>query len=207
MELREALNQIAEIRHRMAESELFRGYRALPVAFSGLLAFIAAWLQPLLIASPLSEVRGYVLLWSCVALGSVLIAGLTMGLRDCLAQPSRTRLLTWIAFRQLTPALASGAVVTGAVVRYSPEAAWMLPGLWQLFFAQGVFASCRVLPRSAYAIAGFYMLAGSLHFAFFRDGDALAPLAMGIPFGVGQLLSAAILYWTLERRDAIGTES
>jgi hypothetical protein len=24
--------------------------------------------------------------------------------------------------------------------------------------------------------------------------------AMGVPFGVGQLVSAAILYWTLERR-------
>ena len=38
MELREALNQIAVIRQRLAASELFRGYRALPVGASGLLA-------------------------------------------------------------------------------------------------------------------------------------------------------------------------
>jgi hypothetical protein len=27
----------------------------------------------------------------------------------------------------------------------------------------------------------------------------LSPWAMGVPFGVGQLLAAAVLYWTLER--------
>ena len=38
MELREALTQIAEIRTRMAETERFRGYRAAPIALSGLIA-------------------------------------------------------------------------------------------------------------------------------------------------------------------------
>ena len=37
MELRDALAQIAEIRQHMARTEVFRGYRALPVAFSGVL--------------------------------------------------------------------------------------------------------------------------------------------------------------------------
>ena len=40
-----------------------------------------------------------------------------------------------------------GGVVTAAVVRLAPESAWLMPGLWQLFFSQGVFASCRFLPR------------------------------------------------------------
>ena len=38
MELREALTQISEIRRQVARAQLFRGYRALPVAFSGLTA-------------------------------------------------------------------------------------------------------------------------------------------------------------------------
>ena len=38
VELHEALAQIAEIRHQMARTELFRGYRAAPAAFTGLLA-------------------------------------------------------------------------------------------------------------------------------------------------------------------------
>jgi hypothetical protein len=207
MELREALNQIAMIRQRLAESELFHGYRALPVAASGLLALAGGWVQPLLVPSPASDVRAYVLLWSAVAMLSMLAAGLTIGLRDCLAGPSHTRALTWIALRQFVPCLFGGSVLAVVVVRFAPESAWLLPGLWQLFFAQGIFASCRVLPRSVYLVAGYYLLAGSLNFFIFRDGDALSPWAMALPFGLGQFLTAMILYWTLERHDAIETES
>ena len=46
MELRDALSHIAEIRLRMAETELFRGYRSLPVAMSGLLAALSATRKP-----------------------------------------------------------------------------------------------------------------------------------------------------------------
>jgi hypothetical protein len=207
MEVREALDHIAEIRQRLAESELFHGYRALPVATSGLLALAAGWLQPWFAPDPVRNVRAFVMLWSAVAVLSVAGAALTMGLRDCFAGPSHTRALTWIALRQFVPCLFSGAVVTGAVVRYSPESAWLLPGLWQLFFAQGVFASCRILPRTVYLVAGFYLAAGTANLLFFRDGDALAPWTMAVPFGVGQLLAASILYWTLERRDAVETET
>ena len=47
MELREALTQITEIRLQLARTEVFRGYRAMPVAFSGgvaLLAALVVWL-------------------------------------------------------------------------------------------------------------------------------------------------------------------
>jgi hypothetical protein len=207
MEVREALTHIAEIRQRLAESELFRGYRALPVAASGLLALAAGWLQPLLVPDPVRNVRAFVLLWSAVAVLSLIGAGLAMGLRDCFVGPSHTRVLTWIALRQFVPCIFSGAVVAGVIVRYSPESAWLLPGLWQLFFAQGVFASCRILPRTVYLVAGFYLAAGSANLLFFRDGDALAPWTMGMPFGLGQLFAASILYWTLERQDAVETET
>src|SRR5437870_2077578 len=38
MDLQEALSQISEIRQQVARSETFRGYRAAPVAFSGVVA-------------------------------------------------------------------------------------------------------------------------------------------------------------------------
>ena len=207
MELRDALDQIAEIRQRMAESELFRGYRSVPVAVSGALALAAGVLQPAIVPDPVRDVRGYVVLWSAVAVISVMAAGLTMGMRDCFAGPSHTRIITWIAIRQFIPCLASGAIVAGVIVRFAPEAAWLLPGLWQLFFAQGIFSSRRILPRPVYIVGTFYLIAGSVGFFVFRDGDSLSPWAMALPFGLGQMLAAAILYWTLERRDAIETES
>ena len=42
MELREALCQIEEIRDRIAATEQFHGYRAIPIALSGVIAMVAA---------------------------------------------------------------------------------------------------------------------------------------------------------------------
>lgn len=207
MHLREALDPIASIRQRLAASELFRGYRPLPVAFSGLLALGAGLAQSALLPEPMTEVRFYLLLWCGVALVGVLAAGLTMWLRDHVAGPSPTRAATWLAVRQFAPGAVGGAMATGVIVRFAPASAWLLPGLWQLFFSQSVFASCWLLPRPVFAVGVFYLAAGTLSLCVFREADALSPRAMVLPFGVGQLLSAAILYWTLERRDAVETET
>ena len=63
MELDEALSQIAEIRHQMARTEVFRGYRALPVAFSGVLAISAAVVQAVWLPNPTERIGAYLGLW------------------------------------------------------------------------------------------------------------------------------------------------
>ena len=201
MELREALDSIATIRRRMAETEVFRGYRALPVALSAVFALAAGFLQPTLLPRPDQDVPGYVTLWSTVALLSVAAAGLAMFLRDRVAGASLTRPVTWLAVGQFVPCLVAAAAVTAVLVRVAPEAAWALPGLWQVFFSQGVFASCRLLPRAAFAVGVFYLAAGIGTLILARGPEALSPWAMAVPFGVGQLAAAAVLYWTLERTD------
>jgi len=201
MELREALDSIAVIRRRMAETEVFRGYRALPVAFSAVLALTAGFLQPVLLPRPDQDVPGYVALWSAVAALSVAAAGLAMFLRDRVAGTSLTRPVTWLAVGQFVPCLIAAAAVTAVVVRVAPEAGWVLPGLWQVFFSQGVFASCRLLPRPAFVVGVFYLVAGIATLLLARGQEALSPWAMAMPFGVGQLAAAAVLYWTLERTD------
>ena len=201
MELREALDSIATIRRRMAETEVFRGYRALPVAFSAVVALTAGFLQPAVLPQPDQNVSGYIVLWSMVAFLSIAAAGMAMFLRDRMAGVSSTREVTWLAANQFAPCLVAAVAVTGVIVRLAPEAAWLLPGRWQVFFSQGVFASCRLLPRPAFAVAGFYLVAGVLTLALARGPDALSPWAMAVPFGLGQLFAAAVLYWTLERTD------
>jgi len=201
MELREALDSIATIRRRMAATEVFRGYRALPVAFSAVLALAAGFVQPAVLPRPDQDVPGYVGLWSAVALLSIGAAGLAMFLRDRMAGTSLTRPVTWLAVGQFVPCLVAAAAVTAVVVRVAPEAGWVLPGLWQGFFSQGVFASCRLLPRPACVVGVFYLVAGIGTLLLARGPDALSPWAMAIPFGVGQLAAAAVLYWTLERTD------
>src|SRR4051812_42796029 len=80
MELREALSQISEIRQQVARTEVFRGYRAVPVAVSGVLALVGAVLQHLLIANPRENYLGYLALWVGCAGLSLVATGIEMAL-------------------------------------------------------------------------------------------------------------------------------
>jgi hypothetical protein len=108
---------------------------------------------------------------------------------------------TILAVGQFAPSVVAGGLLTFVLFRQAPDAAWMLPGLWSIFFSLGIFASYRLLPKATFWIGVFYMMAGILGLLWARDAFAFSPWAMGLSFGVGQLASAAILYWTLERNS------
>lgn len=199
MELREALTQITEIRAQLARTEVFRGYRAMPVAFSGCVAILAAAIQGVTIADPEAQMGAYLVLWVGAAVVSGLAAGLEMMIRARTAATSVTRELTWLAIEQFCPCLMAGALVTLVVLRAAPESAWMLPGLWQIFYGLGIFASCRLLPKPTFWVAVFYLGTGLAVLALGKGEAPLSPWAMGLPFGTGQMLAALVLYRTLER--------
>lgn len=201
MELREALTQIAEIRASVAATERFRGYRAVPVAASGLLAAAAALLQPVLVPDPARDLVGYLCLWLAVAVGGAAAAGVRIALRDWFDSHPLTRDVTRLAVAQFAPCLLAGGLVTFAVARHAPGFGWALPGLWQVLFSLGIFASCRLLPRPIVWVGLGYLLAGTANLAFGQEAS-FAPWAMGGPFAVGQLAAAGVLYWHLERTDA-----
>jgi hypothetical protein len=201
VELREALSHIAEIRAKVAATQEFRGYRAVPIAASGALAVLAAAAQPVLVPNPAADLSGYLALWLTAAALGATAAGVRIVTRDWLDGPTLNRELTRLAVGQFAPCLVAGALVTLAVARHAPDAGWMLPGLWQILFALGVFASCRLLPKATALVGVFYLVTGTLNLAFCQGGRAFAPWAMGLPFGLGQFATAGILYWNLERDD------
>lgn len=201
MQLREALSQIAEIRAAVAATEQFRGYRAAPVAFSGMLAILAAAAQPLLIPKPNEDLLGYLVLWFSIAIVGLAAAGIRIVKRDWFAANPMRRELTRHAVAQFAPCLAAGLLVTVAVARHAPAVGWILPGIWQVVFSLGIFASWRLLPRATVWVGVFYLAAGTYNLAFAHGALAFAPWAMGAAFGPGQLATAAILYWHLERSD------
>jgi hypothetical protein len=201
VELREALSQIAEIRARAAAAERFRGYRSVPVGTSGGLAVLAALFQHLLIPDPAVNVNGYLFLWVMTAVIGAAAAGSGLLFRHWSARHPLSRELTLLAVGQFVPCLAAGALVTLAIARHTPESAWVLPGLWQVIFSLGMFASCRLLPRATVGVAIFYLLAGTLNLAVAGGPAAFSPWAMGLPFGIGQVAMALVLYWNLERDD------
>jgi hypothetical protein len=199
MELREALSQISEIRQQMARSEVFRGYRSMTVGFSGILGLLAAALQSRWVSSPESDLGRYLGLWLSVAAASLCVAGAEL----CWSARSAglARQMTPLALGQFLPCVAVGALLTLCVYRGAPQVAWMLPGLWSLIFGLGVFASYRLLPRQVFWVGSYYVFCGCLCLLWGQGDNALSPWQMGISFGGGQLISAAVLYWVLERSD------
>ena len=92
-------------------------------------------------------------------------------------------------------------MTTFVVALRASESAWLLHGLWGVLFSLGIFASYRLLPRPMFWVAVYYLFTGSLCLAFGQGENAFSPWLMAIPFGGGQFLTAAILYWTMERND------
>jgi hypothetical protein len=200
MELHEALQQIDVIRRQVARTEVFRGYRAATVACSGLLAFVAAALQPLLAPQPVDELQRYLQLWICVAAVSVILVASELAIRWASTKSPLSRQQTVRAVEQFVPCLVVGAGITWAIARFSVESAHLLPGLWAVVFSLGIFASVGQLPRLSVCVGVFYLVGGVVCLVLARGQYALSPRAMAGTFGLGQLLTAAVLYFTLERK-------
>ena len=77
---------------------------------------------------------------------------------------------------------------------------WLLPGLWQMLVALGLFASTRFLPRQVALVGAWYFVAGA-SVLMLAGTRMLSPWAMGVPFGVGQFLLAAIFHVAFEGDD------
>jgi hypothetical protein len=202
MELRDALAQISEIRDHLARTETFEGYRSATVAASGVLALTAAGMQAALVPNPMGRLDAYLTLWVTVAIVSAAITGIEMLVRSHRAASETAVRLTRMFVEQFSPCLIVGAILTLAIAVVAPETAWMLPGLWALVFGLGVFASARLFPRPVVWVGAYYVLAGTACLLGAKRLDPLSPWLMAGTFGLGQLIAAAAVYWSVERKHA-----
>jgi hypothetical protein len=69
----------------------------------------------------------------------------------------------------------------------------MMPGLWQIIFSLGVFASCRCLPRPMLLAGAWFLVSGMACLAI-GDNRSLVPATMSVSYGIGMALVAAIHY-------------
>ena len=118
MELREALDQIASIRQQVARTEVFRGYRALPTAFSGLLAIAAALVQMLWLPQAAQHFAAFLALWLGVAFLSVVATAWEMGWRLHRSSSALEREKTIHAVSQFSPSLMAGALLLLVLLRF-----------------------------------------------------------------------------------------
>src|ERR1043165_7657454 len=101
--------------------------------------------------------------------------------------------MLYAAVEQYIPAGVAGTFLTVVPYRFASNSLPLLPGLWQIVFSLGVFASSRALPRGMFAVGVWYLAVGLATLAL-AGSAPFAALAMAIPFGVGQFLMALVLF-------------
>jgi hypothetical protein len=200
-ELDKALADISAIRNQMARGTQFRGYGPATIALTGLVALATGALQGLWLDDPKTDIAHYVALWTATAILSVIVVGIEMIARSRRLHRGFADEMIHSAIEQFIPAGAAGILLTVVILLYAPQNGWMLPGLWQLIVSLGMFAACRSLPRAMFAVAVWYLATGLGVLAFANENYSLSPLAMALPFGIGQLLMAAILYANMDSAD------
>ncbi len=197
-DLNRALGDIRSIRQQMAQTTEFRGYGPLTLAATGLLALVAASAQALWLPDPTKHILIYVSIWVSTAVTSAALIAVQTVTRAHRIHSGLADEMIHMAVEQFLPSVAAGALLTLLLLRSVSSVLWMLPGLWQIIFSLGVFASCRFLPRPMVAAGVWYLSTGFACIAL-GPGLALSPLTMGISYGVGQFLVAGIMYFTAEK--------
>ena len=193
MDLSRALADIAAIHEQIAKGEIYRGYRPLPIAASGLIGLAAAWFE-----GPHDPV-GFVLYWTTVAAVAGLVGASEIIHNYVVHDDVAARRQTRQVVGQFLPSVLAGAIITSSLVHLSATESenaallTILPGLWALCFGIGTFASRPYLPRASHVIAVFYFAAGVTLLWNARD-DALSGWWVGGTFGAGQLMAAIVLY-------------
>ncbi len=201
-DLDKALADILAIRSQIAAGTAFRGYGPTAVAATGGMALVTALLQHFWLENPSGEPLLFFAGWAVTALLSGALIWIEMRARSHRHHSGLADAMIHQAFEQFIPAGVAGALLAVMLLKFAPETLWMLPGLWQLLVALGVFASVRSLPRTVAFAGAWYFLAGFSTLLLASQSHALSPWTMGLPFVAGQLLMAAILHFASGENDA-----
>lgn len=190
-----ALTDIATIRAQLAAGTQFQGFGPEVMALSGLCAIILAMAQSVFRDFLAPSNQHFLWGWAILAsLLSALIASEARarahrhheGLADQMVQN---------ALEQFLPSAFAGAALFAIFLAYSPANLWLLPGLWQMLVALGLFAALKMLPRSIAIVAAWYFGSAVAIMIMASEAQALEPWMMGFPFAIGQCLMAAILHF------------
>jgi hypothetical protein len=199
MEINRAIDNISEIHRHLERSEVYRGFRSIPVALSGVAGFIAALFQPLIITnSPVP--RYFIYYWVSVAAIIVLVLGVGLLWRIFYHEKERERGKTIRVLNQFLPCILAGFVVSFGAFYSGEKSIMLLPGLWAVIFGLGIFSIRPFQPRMSGWIALYYIISGTVLLALAPSGLSLSPWGIGLTFGIGQIMSGGVLYWNLERK-------
>jgi hypothetical protein len=197
-DLNQALVDIRSIRRQVAETTEFRGYGPLTLSATAAGAIVAGFAQAHWVPKPAIQIVQYVALWLTTAAVCATLIATQMVTRAHRKHTGMADEMMRMAVVQFLPAAIAGAILPFVLLRGAADAFWMLPGLWQIIFGLGVFASRRCLPRPMILVGGWFLLTG---FVCIGQGDSrsFAPAFMSGAFAIGMALVAAIHYFSAKR--------
>lgn len=194
-DLNRALVDIRSIRRQVARTTEFRGYGPLTLSATALLAVIAGVVQQWWIPDAAAHPVSYVALWLTTAIVCAALIATQMLTRANRLHSGIADEMIQMAVTQFLPAGVAGAVLPLVLLRAPRDVFWMLPGMWQIIFSLGVFASCRCLPRWMVVVGVWFLVTGMGCIAL-GDSRALSAVTMSGAYGVGMAMVAAIHYFS-----------
>ncbi len=190
-DLNRVLVDIRSIRRQVAQTTEFRGYGPLTLSATALVALIAGACQAFWVPSPDTHPERYVTLWLGTGMFCAVLIALQMFARARRLHSGMANQMTGMAVASFLPAACAGIALSLLLLRVTHAVFWMLPGLWQVLFSLGVFASCRSLPKAMYLVGAWFLLTGCCCIAL-GDTRALAPATMSGAYAVGMGMVAGI---------------
>ena len=197
-DIEKALADINNIRNQVAAGRMFKGFGPAVIALTGVFAILLMSAQlfwPDALAENDVMLLGW---WIFAAFLSVVFIWIEMLALSRRHHGGLADSMITNAVQIFMPIGAAGAAITLVLLKNQVELAWVLPGIWQLLIALGIFSSLHYLPKYVTLAGAWYFIAGTIVLQLGSLGHPLSPWHMGIPFALGQWLMAYILYKTLD---------
>ncbi len=191
-EIERALEDIAEVRDRLAGVQRFKGYSAIAAGASGIFALVAGVVQMVLVPTPhtASDGRVYFAIWFVCCAASIVVNYSAIAqwfLNDATA---RERWQTRTVGLTMLPSIVLGATLSLALLQAGLFA--LLPGVWSACYGVGLFASRLTVPRGVTAVAAAFVL-GGVALLFVPPQLALQFWVNALGFGLGQIAIAVLV--------------
>lgn len=197
-DLNQALVDIRNIRRQVAQATEFRGYGPLTLSATAVIALLAGVAQSRWVPQPASHPVQYVALWLTTGVFCAALIATQMLTRARRLHSGMADEMIRMAVAQFLPAAIAGAIVPFILLRVTHDVFWMLPGMWQIIFSLGVFASCRCLPRLMLVVGAWFLVTG-LGCIALGDARALAAATMSYAYSIGMMLVAGIHYFSARK--------
>ena len=194
-EVERAIAQVADIRQQLAASTRFRGYAPEAVAMIGVMAMLIMAAQLMWPERFAIDDRQQVLIWGAVLAGAGAVMGLEALVRSHREHADMAPAMLRGALRSILPSILIGVALPFAVLSYAPDAAWIIPGVWQMLIGVALFASYSSMPPATVWPGAWQLVSGAVALVLAGQGGELTPVLAGVPFVCGYLAIA----WSLSQ--------